>query len=71
MKVEEQVKEVAPAVSAKKPPPAQENAAVQPVKAAAVEVSGANGQEGNTGSNKPGSFLLKLMWVLQEQWCCF
>ncbi|MEQ2225424.1 hypothetical protein ILYODFUR_017302 [Ilyodon furcidens] len=42
--VEELVKEVAPAVSAKKQPPVQENAAaVQPVKAAAVEVSGANG----------------------------
>lgn len=39
-KVEEPVKEMAPAVSAKKLPPVQENAAVQPVKAAAVEARG-------------------------------
>lgn len=45
LKVEEPVKEVAPAVAVKKQPPVQENAAaVQPVKAAAVEVSGAHGQ---------------------------
>lgn len=44
----------APAVSAKKPPPGQEKAAaVQPVKAAAVEVSGAAGAGGDTGLDKP------------------
>lgn len=43
MKGEEPEKEAAPAASVKKQPPVQENtAAVQPVKAAAVEVSGAN-----------------------------
>lgn len=43
MKAEEPEKEAAPASSVKKQPPVQENiAAIQPVKAAAVEVSGAN-----------------------------
>lgn len=43
VKGEEPEKEAAPAASVKKQPPAQENAAaVQPVKAAAVEASGAN-----------------------------
>ena len=43
VKGEEPEKEAAPAASVKKQPPIQENAAaVQPVKAAAVEVSGAD-----------------------------
>ena len=42
MKGEEPEKEAAPAASVKKQPPLQENpAAIQPVKAAAAEVSGA------------------------------
>lgn len=39
LKVDEPEKELPPAIATKKQPPAQVTAAVQPVKAAAVEVS--------------------------------
>lgn len=55
---QEPEKETAPAASVKKQPPVQEKAAaVQPVKAAAVEVSGATRQEATNMICEGVSFL--------------